>query len=298
MRDLFLTQSSYAQGMSNQQKAVIAIRNDGFSCIIRTQPRAIAALGYTTIAAQANSDEYEQALRKFLQHNLLQQKFDACSIIYSNQAVGLVPKEFYSAQNAHELFTLTQPLAANETVESYNVKNSDTIILYALPRNIVTICNEELHANCRFFPQAAPFIEKSFVRHSAVDALYGEMLNRTQDNDTVGEKMLYISVESYHFDVLVTKNGKLDLYNTVSFRTVNDFVYVILDLCKQLQLNPQTTNMVLSGKISENSNYCRALQMFAPHAHVENSAHSNYDFPFNSAYYSVFSNLISTELCE
>ncbi|MCL2328406.1 MAG: DUF3822 family protein [Bacteroidetes bacterium] len=296
MRDLFLTQSGYAKNTNAQQNVAIAIRNNGFSFIIRTQPNAIAALGYVSIST-INVAEYEQALREFLRHNLLQQSFDTCTIVYCNQAVSIIPKEFYSAETVREIFTLTQPCSENESVESYQLKNNDTIILYALPQNIVAICNKELKTTCKFYPQAAPFIEKSLVRHAAIDAFYGEMLNQKHGNNA-GEKMLYISVESYHFDILVTNGGKLDLYNNFSFRTVNDFVYSVLNVCQQLQLNPQTTNIVLSGKISENSNYCQALQTFAPHAHVENPAHSNCDFPFNPIYYSVFSNLISTELCE
>ena len=294
MHDLFLTQNGYAKNTNTRQNAAIAVRGDGFSFIIRTQPNAVAALGYVSVSS-INAAEYEHALQNFLRHDLLQQPFDSCTIVYCSQAVALVPKEFYSAETAREMFTLTQHCAENESVESCQLKNCDAVVLYALPQKIAAMCNEELHTQCKFYPQTAPFIEKSLQRHAAIDAFYGKMLNQKHGNDA-GKKMLYISVESYHFDLLVTNGGKLELYNNFSFRTVNDFVYLVLDVCKQLELNPQTTNIVLSGKISENSNYCRALQMFAPHAHVENPAHSKCDFPFNPIYYSVFSNQISLEI--
>ena len=279
MLNLFHTQNGYAKNTCEYQTLAIAVRNDGFSFVIRTQ-NAVAALRYTSIFA-INNAEYEQALREFLRHDLLQQSFAKISVLYCNQAVSVVPKEFYSPENAQEIFTLTQPCAENETVESYHCKNSDTIILYTLPHNIVRICNEELKAQCRFFPQIVPFIEKSFAGNSAANV-----------------KTLYISLESYYFDVVVVNDGKLEFFNNFSFKNVNDFVYSTLNVCKQLQLNPQTTNIVLSGKISEKSNYCKALQMFAPHAHVENPENCACEFPFNPILYSVFSNLISTDLCE
>jgi hypothetical protein len=281
MRDLFLTQSGYEKNVYEHQNVSIAIRCDGFSFIISTQANTIVALCYTSIVPTLNANEYEQALRTFLQHSILQQSFDTCSILYSNQAVSIIPTEFHAAQHAHEIFTVTQPCAAHETVESYQLKNCDATVLYALPQNIVTLCNEELHTLCKFYPQAAPFIEKSLA-----------------NNTIANQKTIYILLESYYCDIVVTQGKKLELYNNFSFRTVNDFVYVVLNVCKQVELDPHTTTIVLSGKISENSNYCKALQLFAPLTSITNQSNCTCEFPFNPVLYSVFSNLISLNLCE
>lgn len=296
MLNLFHTQSGYVKNADKHQLLTIAIRNNGFAFAICSQ-KSVAALHYVSIST-TNSSEYEQTLRLFLQHDLLQQTFEKISVLYCNQNVSVVPQELYSPETATEIFTLTQALAENEIIENSQLKNYNAVVLFSLPQNIVNICNEELKSQCTFFAQATPFIEKSFVRYASVDSLYENMLNQAQGNNENNAKTLYISVESYYFELLVICNGKLELYNSFSFNNVNDFVYSILHVCQQLELNPQTVNIVLSGKISENSNYCKALQQFASHAHVETATNCTCKFPFNPTLYSVFSNLIFTNVCE
>jgi hypothetical protein len=295
MLNVFHTQDGYVKN-TNPQTATIAIRNDGFSFIICSH-NSVAALCYVSISTN-NFVEYEQALHSFLQHELLQQSFEKISVLYCSQSVSVVPQQFYSPETARKMLQLTQPCAEDERVETYPLQKLNAVVLYALPQHIVRICNAELHTNCTFYPHIAAFIERSFARYSAVDALYENMLNQAQNNSEYTPKTLYISLESYYFDLLVIRTGKLELYNSFAFNNVNDFVYAVLNVCKQLGLNPQTVNIVLSGKISENSNYCKALQMFASHAHVETVTNSAYEFPFNPTLYSVFSNLISVNVCE
>ncbi len=279
MHNLFLTQNGYTKNGNEQQSVAIAIRNNGFSFVIRTQS-SIAALCYVSVST-INTAEYEQSLREFLQHDLLQQSFTNCSIIYSNQAVSVIPHEFYAEQYAQALFALTQPLTTGETVENYRLKNNNATIVYALPHNIVKICNETLKTNCRFLPQTAPFLERSFAH-----------------NTIMHKKTLYISLESFHCEATVINGNKLEFYNNFAFQTVNDFVYLVLNLCKQLGLPPKEIHVELSGKISAAASYCKSLQLFVPQVNVAQQLNNIPQFPFNPVLYSVFSNLISIELCE
>ncbi|MDR2962626.1 MAG: DUF3822 family protein [Bacteroidales bacterium] len=280
MRNFILTTSDYAKN-TPEQSAVIALRPDGFSFLIRTQPHSIAAVGYVSTAAAPQSAQYEQELRRFLQQELLQQSFAQCSILYAAQAVSMVPGEFYSEQHRTEVFTLTQALESGETVAQQALRGVDAVVLYALPQNSVNTCNEELHRECRFFPQAASFIERS-VAH----------------NTLVRRKMLSISVESFYFDIVLAENGKLLFYNNFSFTNVNEFVHIVRMVCEQLQLVPQDVEIELSGKISAASNYCKSLQLFFPHAQVVQQLNNDIDFSFNPLLFSVFTNLISLQLCE
>lgn len=281
MRDFILTQSDYAKHSTASQQVVVALRPDGFSFLIRTQPKDIAAVGYVTTSAEVHSAQYEQELRRFLQQDLLQQPFETYSILYANQAVSAVPAELYAEQQRTELFTISQPLSASETVAQQALRGANAVVLYALPKRTVNICNEELHAECRFFPQAAAFIERC-VAHNAL----------------VQRKTLSISVESFYFDAVLAEGGKLLFYNNFSFHNVNEFVHITRTLCEQLQLSPQEVEIELSGKISAASNYCKSLQLFLPRTQVVQQLNNDVSFPFNPLLFSVFNNLISVSLCE
>ena len=65
------------------------------------------------------------------------------------------------------------------------------------------------------------------------------------------EKQVYVHLQETHFEIVVTNNLKLLLYNSFEYKTPEDFVYYLLFTLEQLQLNPETVSVFLLGKISE-----------------------------------------------
>ncbi len=62
---------------------------------------------------------------------------------------------------------------------------------------------------------------------------------------------VHVDVQHDSFTCIISKNGKLELCNTFSFKTSEDFIYYILFCFEQLALNPDETHITLSGYISE-----------------------------------------------
>ncbi|MCG2611719.1 DUF3822 family protein [Flavobacterium sp. SM15] len=65
------------------------------------------------------------------------------------------------------------------------------------------------------------------------------------------EKQVYIHLQETHFELIITDNLKLVLYNSFEYKTPEDFAYYLLFSLEQLQLNPETITVSLLGKISE-----------------------------------------------
>jgi len=66
------------------------------------------------------------------------------------------------------------------------------------------------------------------------------------------DKQVYVHLQETHFEIVVTNQSKLLLYNSFEYKTPEDFVYYLLFTMEQLQLNPETIQVNLLGKIAEN----------------------------------------------
>lgn len=79
--------------------------------------------------------------------------------------------------------------------------------------------------------------------------LVSRMLELSKNKE---EKQVCIHLQDTHFEIVITHNLKLLLYNSFEYKTPEDFVYYLLFTLEQLQLNPETVSVFLLGKVSEN----------------------------------------------
>src|SRR5690554_7034351 len=67
---------------------------------------------------------------------------------------------------------------------------------------------------------------------------------------------MYLHFQQNSFDCIILKEGSLELYNTYSFNTPEDFIYYTLFSMEQLMLNPETLPVFLCGDIDKgDANY-------------------------------------------
>ncbi|VAW25876.1 FIG032012: hypothetical protein, partial [hydrothermal vent metagenome] len=85
------------------------------------------------------------------------------------------------------------------------------------------------------------------------------------------EVIFFINVTKTNFDIVVFKNKKLELFNSFHFKTKEDFIYYVLFITEQLNLNPEEFKLVLLGDIEKNSDvynilyqYIRNITFFSP----------------------------------
>ena len=115
------------------------------------------------------------------------------------------------------------------------------------------ICNGEImnvyipsvHLNNFFFDKFGSFEYK----HSSSVLIDALLKSSSQDK----EVQFSVHVESNQFQIVVIQRKKLLFYNSFNFRTKEDFIYYILFTAEQLELNPETFNLVLYGGITKDS---------------------------------------------
>lgn len=75
-------------------------------------------------------------------------------------------------------------------------------------------------------------------------------LDFSKNNDT---KQVWVHFQEDRFEIAVTKNTNLLLFNTFTYNSLEDFIYFLLFTYEQLQLNPEIIPVQFLGAILEES---------------------------------------------
>lgn len=80
----------------------------------------------------------------------------------------------------------------------------------------------------------------------------------------------FVHVSENHFEIVLFQNKKLVLFNSYEYKTKEDFIYYILFVFEQLQLNPQTQLIKLYGNITTESDLYQIAYEFVRNVEVAN----------------------------
>lgn len=98
-------------------------------------------------------------------------------------------------------------------------------------------------------------------------SLVQHFLAKAVNNDSVE---FFVHVAQNHFELVLIKNKKLILFNSYEYQTKEDFIYYILFVFEQLQLNPQTQLIKLYGNITTESDLYQIAYQFVRNVEVAN----------------------------
>ena len=168
----------------------------------------------------------------------LQQNFDDVNLVYAGSPYTLVPAALFDENKLSDYLKFNTRILANDFIAFDNLDNYDIKIVYIPWVNI----------NNYLFDKFG-----SFQYYNAISILLKLVMDAEKYSPA---NAVYIHVLSDSFDLLVMKNGKLELCNSYPFKTPEDLIYYILFSFEQLNLNPDTLDVKLFGKIDVgDSNY-------------------------------------------
>lgn len=146
----------------------------------------------------------------------------------------LIPTEVFRKEDALQLLSLTLSVNENTVVRFDHLKYSEIFHLYA-ENELMTSLLKHFNSSS-FLHSGSVFIESEMMRNK---------------NNT--EPVVAVNVFAKHYEVVVTHGRKLILYNTFSYANSEDFIYYLLFIMEQLQLNPEKTTLQLTGDIEKSS---------------------------------------------
>lgn len=269
--DLNLTQS-YILNIN------IANNNFEFAIFDPLRNKYIGIISFETETSK-NKDLYIQDLFKFINSNdiiKLRYKNVYCNI--QTQRYSNIPKPLFESNNLEKLFSFSNELLKSDKIQYNYLKNSNSYIIYPIDYSLESVL-VSFYSNITFYHHLFPIIENKIL------------LNKNKNNYKI-----FINISKNFFDSVVINSNKLILANSFSFENDDDFMYFFLLIFEQLNLNPEETEVILTGNIRKEDELFNKTKKY-----VRNIKFDKYDdyftysyifFELNSYKYSNFLNLI------
>ena len=195
-----------------------------------------------------------EELQSFISNEpLLSQSFDTILVLFQNELSNLVPEEFFEEENVADYLKFSSKIIKTDFISHDKIEANKSINVFVPYMNINNYLFE---------------VYGEFEYKHASSILIEHILKAEEGSST--DKM-YINVEPFHFEMVVVKNGKIQLYNTFEYFTKEDFIYFVLFGIEQLKLNPESLKVKLTGHIVKDDHlyqllykYIRYVEFYGP----------------------------------
>jgi len=216
----------------------IQLSLDGFSfCILNIDANEVYAIEHFSFANKSNTPEkhLENVTQLFETEELLQKRYGSVNITHVNSLSTLVPKPLFDPDNLKQYIKYSSKIYKNDYIVFDPIENHDIINVYVPFVNINNF-----------------FLDKfgGFEYKHASTILVENLLNTYKFSE---RPHVFVHVLETQLEIVAIANNKLLLYNSFSYETKEDFIYYILFIAEQLQLNPEKFELILSGFIEKES---------------------------------------------
>lgn len=175
---------------------------------------------------------------------LINNKYKAVSCLISNSLSTIVPKPLFEETKKTLYLKFNTAVSPDDAVLVDDIKNLDAKNIYAFP----LVLQSKLTA----------LFSNIVFRHCS-SVLIESMLAQSK-NQTA--KKVAVHIYATHFEVAVIEGKGLLFYNTFNYQTPEDFIYYLLFVYEQLQMNPETIEALFLGEVEKNSEIYTLTQKY------------------------------------
>lgn len=236
-------------------KLSIQISLNGLSfCVLDSISNTIIKQESTLFAEELNPYEVLKNLTALIEKNELSKlSFSEVTVIHRNTLFSLVPKALFNEKEIANYLKFNTKILANDHIAFDEILNFDIMNVYVPFININNYIYEL-------------FGDFEYQHHGTV--LIQSLLNNF---DGTKEPICYVHILEKQLDITVIENKKLVLYNSFNYTTKEDFIYYILFVLEQLNLDAETLKLKLFGDVEEGDSlynlcykYIRNVTVFIP----------------------------------
>jgi len=175
----------------------------------------------------------DELIKLVEKHQLEHTHFNEVILIHKNTLFGLVPKSLFNPNHLSNYLKLNTKLLPTDVLSFDEIEHQDLINVYVPYMNINNYIYEL-------------FGEFTYMHNGTV--LIDSLINKqNQDNGN----SCYVYVSKHQLDITVLKQRKLTFYNSFEFETTEDFIYYLLFVMEQLELDTNHAVVNLFGAIEE-----------------------------------------------
>ena len=219
----------------NYKKLSIQVSLSGLSfCVLNKDSNTIIEVKELRFEKRLNPFEVLDELKVLFENeSTLNNSFTNVTIVHNNDLSTLVPEALFNKNHVADYLKFNSKILKSDFIAYDSILENSSINVYVPYINI----------NNYIYDKFGTFIFKH------ISSVLIESILRIEKASTTPK--VYIHVSLNHFEIIIIKEGKLELYNTFVYNSKEDFIYYILFTAEQLNLNPETLNLVFIGDITE-----------------------------------------------
>ncbi len=239
----------------NFKKLSIQVSLNGLSfCVADTVSHKLLYADSLFFQEELDPAELQSQLELlFKKHTLDQKQFDEVTVVHRNTLFSLVPKALFDANSLANYLKFNTKVLPNDDLAYDELDNQDIVNVY-IPYTNINNYVYEIFGEFNFFHNGTIIIQSLLNNHG-----------------NHKEAICYAHVGKKQLDICVTAQKKLVLYNSFLFETKEDFVYYLLFVLEQLELDSASVTVKLFGAIEEDDpifklchDYIENIVIFAP----------------------------------
>jgi hypothetical protein len=252
-------------------------------CIFNLDSNKFLSIESVNFEPGSRVGEVTSQLKQFYSdHQWLKQPFHSIKLLFESNKSTLVPSPLFEEGEKGILSNFNFPVTEDEMVLFNKLKNLDAYIIFSVPGLFVKTLSELFPDHIGFCHSGA-FIESLLILNKNLKA----------------EKRFFVNARNNFLDIAILDGRKLVFFNTFKYQSKEDFIYFVIFVFEQLQLNPEEIELILMGTMDRNSRIFDTIYKYVKNVTFQPKTEAfNYSYVFNEIHSHNFFNLINFELCE
>ncbi len=224
-------------------------KHDFQFCIVDTRENRCLLVEDYVFEDKISGNQLSEALYKlFESHELLMAGYwKSIKLVVKNQKFTLLPSVFFSSDHLQDYLQMSAEV--DHTADNfYYYKHvlSEAVLVFAAEKNFIErIKSIYPTRSVQMIHQGSAFIE-------------GIQSHR----DFTSERDLYVHIGRSHFSIVVTEENRLLYYNRFPYQNSQDIVKYTMIVMQQLQLDQNTTKVLVWGNIKVTSEHFQQLYRY------------------------------------
>lgn len=279
MQNVYYIDSHFIKENSPQYILSIRYSTDGLSFCVHDHNNKLLVFFFQPFNLEGSDAVIAKVKKIMVDEELLNLKYLKVYIIPCNKEKILLPAHVFNKNNLPDMYRLCLQTQKNDTLLYRKIKIMESYIVEALPRSFVTFLTTRYQSLC-IVNSAYPFI---------INSLSNILFNTNH---------LFIDIHDQYFDLLLTRNNDILLFNSFDYRSVNDLIYYSLNCLQQCNVSKENLQTTLSGNLVNEPVLLEALSKYIPNISVLNYAPLSQLVKNNELNNSSFIHLLNIHKCE
>lgn len=284
MHDIAVFDETFDLNLSSTYSLSVGIAASGFTyCILDTIRNRYIGIKHYDFGGDIPEEAVSPSIEGMIGGDeILSKRFKGTRVMVSSSRSTLVPGAFFSEDRLPRIFRLNHPVQTDETLKFNRLSNAGSYMVYGVSSELLRVLDTSF-PKAQLYHLSVPLIETALTMHK----------NR------LGVAKLFIHCFGSRFDVMVLHENSLKFYNSFIFQGDDEFVYYIMNIFEQMQLNPEENELLLSGQIDEKSGHYARLLRYVKNVRFSKTAENfTYSYQFHGIPSHYFTNLFNLQKCE